>query len=158
MADAMKKASLPSQKQCWLSVIFWVYAVALALWSTSSRIHPCTGRRRPRQTPGLQLCGIDRVIRQHHVMLGADQVPPLKKFMVKLRRWSYWWKACRCPRPTWQRRFSCPHRSRRSEAGWRASKYCGPSGRHDALKNFKANATYTVEEGGKVLAAKPFKR
>ena len=33
-----------------------------------------------------------------------------------------------------------------------------PSGQHDALKNLKANATYTVEEGGKILKTMPFKR
>jgi hypothetical protein len=33
-----------------------------------------------------------------------------------------------------------------------------PSGQHDVLKNLRANATYTVEEGGKILATKPFKR
>jgi hypothetical protein len=33
-----------------------------------------------------------------------------------------------------------------------------PSGQHDAFRNLKANATYTVEEGGKVLAARPFRR
>jgi len=33
-----------------------------------------------------------------------------------------------------------------------------PSGQHDTLKNFKANATYTVEEGGKVLVTRAFKR
>jgi hypothetical protein len=33
-----------------------------------------------------------------------------------------------------------------------------PSGRHDTLKNLKANATYTIEEGGKIVSARPFKR
>jgi hypothetical protein len=33
-----------------------------------------------------------------------------------------------------------------------------PSGQHDTLKNLKANATYTLEEGGKILATRPFKR
>ena len=33
-----------------------------------------------------------------------------------------------------------------------------PSGAKDTLKNLKANATYTIEEGGKILATKPFKR
>lgn len=33
-----------------------------------------------------------------------------------------------------------------------------PSGQHDTLKNLKANATYTIEEGGKILKAVPFKR
>lgn len=33
-----------------------------------------------------------------------------------------------------------------------------PSGQRDTLRNLKANAIYTVEEGGKVLAAKPFQR
>ena len=33
-----------------------------------------------------------------------------------------------------------------------------PSGQHDALKNLKANYTYTIEEGGKILAARAFRR
>lgn len=33
-----------------------------------------------------------------------------------------------------------------------------PSGQHDTLRNLKANATYTIEEGGKILSTKPFKR
>jgi hypothetical protein len=33
-----------------------------------------------------------------------------------------------------------------------------PSGQRDTLRNLKANATYTVEEGGKVLGTGPFKR
>jgi len=33
-----------------------------------------------------------------------------------------------------------------------------PSGQHDTLRNLKANATYTVEEGEKILATKPFNR
>ncbi|MBZ5565312.1 MAG: ASPIC/UnbV domain-containing protein, partial [Acidobacteriia bacterium] len=33
-----------------------------------------------------------------------------------------------------------------------------PSGQHDVLRNLKANASYTIEEGGKILATKPFKR
>ena len=33
-----------------------------------------------------------------------------------------------------------------------------PSGQHDTLRNLKANATYTVEEGGKILATNPFSR
>ncbi len=33
-----------------------------------------------------------------------------------------------------------------------------PSGQHDTLRNLKANSTYTIEEGGKVLAARAFKR
>jgi len=33
-----------------------------------------------------------------------------------------------------------------------------PSGQHDSLKKLKANATYTVEEGGKIVADRPFKR
>jgi enediyne biosynthesis protein E4 len=33
-----------------------------------------------------------------------------------------------------------------------------PSGRKDTLHNLKANATYTIEEGGKILATRPFKR
>jgi hypothetical protein len=33
-----------------------------------------------------------------------------------------------------------------------------PSGQHDSLKNLKANYTYSIEEGGKILASRPFKR
>ena len=33
-----------------------------------------------------------------------------------------------------------------------------PSGQHDTLKNLKANATYTVEEGGRILKTVPFTR
>ncbi len=33
-----------------------------------------------------------------------------------------------------------------------------PSGQHDTFKNLKANATYTIEEGGKILATRPFKK
>ena len=33
-----------------------------------------------------------------------------------------------------------------------------PGGQHDTLKNLKANATYTIEEGGKILKTIPFKR
>jgi hypothetical protein len=33
-----------------------------------------------------------------------------------------------------------------------------PSGQHDALKNLKANHTYTIEEGGKIVATRAFKR
>ncbi|HKS96638.1 MAG TPA: CRTAC1 family protein, partial [Terriglobia bacterium] len=33
-----------------------------------------------------------------------------------------------------------------------------PSSQHDMLKNVKANATYTLEEGGKILRTVPFKR
>ncbi len=33
-----------------------------------------------------------------------------------------------------------------------------PSGRHDTLKDLKANATYSVQEGGKILSRRPFKR
>ena len=33
-----------------------------------------------------------------------------------------------------------------------------PSGAKDTLKNLKANATYTIEEGGKILATRAFKR
>jgi len=33
-----------------------------------------------------------------------------------------------------------------------------PSGQKDTLRNLKANLTYTVEEGGKVLASRPFSR
>jgi len=33
-----------------------------------------------------------------------------------------------------------------------------PSGQKDTLRNLQANATYTIEEGGKILATRPFKR
>ena len=33
-----------------------------------------------------------------------------------------------------------------------------PSGQHDTLKNLKVKATYAIEEGGKILATRPFKR
>jgi len=33
-----------------------------------------------------------------------------------------------------------------------------PSGEHDTLKNLQPNATYTIEEGGKILNTVPFKR
>jgi hypothetical protein len=33
-----------------------------------------------------------------------------------------------------------------------------PSGRHDTLQNLKANYTYTIEEGGKILSSRAFKR
>ena len=33
-----------------------------------------------------------------------------------------------------------------------------PSGQHDTPKNLKANATYTIEEGGRILATRPFRR
>lgn len=33
-----------------------------------------------------------------------------------------------------------------------------PSGHQDFLKNLKANAAYTVQEGGKILSTRPFKR
>jgi hypothetical protein len=33
-----------------------------------------------------------------------------------------------------------------------------PSGQHDTLKNLRANNTYTIQEGGKVLASRPFRR
>jgi hypothetical protein len=33
-----------------------------------------------------------------------------------------------------------------------------PSGQHDTLRNLKANATYTIEEGGTIVSAKPLKR
>ena len=33
-----------------------------------------------------------------------------------------------------------------------------PSGQHDALKGLQANATYTIQEGGKILSNHPFKR
>ncbi len=33
-----------------------------------------------------------------------------------------------------------------------------PSGQRDVLKNLQANATYTIEEGGKIVTTRPFKR
>jgi hypothetical protein len=33
-----------------------------------------------------------------------------------------------------------------------------PSGQRDTFSNVKANATYTIEEGGRIVSAKPFKR
>jgi hypothetical protein len=33
-----------------------------------------------------------------------------------------------------------------------------PSGQKDALKGLKANATYTIQEGGKILGSRPFAR
>ncbi len=33
-----------------------------------------------------------------------------------------------------------------------------PGGPRDTLRNLKANATYTIEEGGKILDTRPFKR
>ena len=33
-----------------------------------------------------------------------------------------------------------------------------PSGQHDTLKNLKANNTYTIEEGGKIISTRAFKR
>jgi hypothetical protein len=33
-----------------------------------------------------------------------------------------------------------------------------PSGQKDSLKNLKANATYVVEEGGRIVSSRPFKR
>ncbi len=33
-----------------------------------------------------------------------------------------------------------------------------PSGQRDSLRSLKANATYTIQEGGKILSAKPFAR
>lgn len=33
-----------------------------------------------------------------------------------------------------------------------------PSGQKDSLRNLKAGATYTVEEGGKILASRPFRK
>ena len=33
-----------------------------------------------------------------------------------------------------------------------------PSGRHDTIGNLAANATYTIEEGGRIVSAKAFKR
>jgi hypothetical protein len=33
-----------------------------------------------------------------------------------------------------------------------------PSGQKDTLRNLKANQSYTIEEGGKILTTKPFSR
>jgi hypothetical protein len=33
-----------------------------------------------------------------------------------------------------------------------------PSGTHDSLRNLEANATYAVQEGGKILSSEPFRR
>jgi hypothetical protein len=33
-----------------------------------------------------------------------------------------------------------------------------PSGQKDILRNLNADATYTIEEGGRILATRPFKR
>jgi hypothetical protein len=33
-----------------------------------------------------------------------------------------------------------------------------PSGQKDMLKNLKANATYTVQEGGRIVLSRPFTR
>jgi hypothetical protein len=33
-----------------------------------------------------------------------------------------------------------------------------PSGQRDTLKNLKVNATYSLEEGGKIVSTRPFKR
>ncbi|MGH9397653.1 MAG: CRTAC1 family protein [Terriglobia bacterium] len=33
-----------------------------------------------------------------------------------------------------------------------------PSGHQDTIKSLKAGATYTIQEGGRILSAKPFKR
>jgi hypothetical protein len=33
-----------------------------------------------------------------------------------------------------------------------------PSGQRDTLKNLKANNTYTIEEGGKILSTRAFRR
>jgi len=33
-----------------------------------------------------------------------------------------------------------------------------PSGQRDTLRSLKANATYTIEEGGTIVSAKPFQR
>ena len=33
-----------------------------------------------------------------------------------------------------------------------------PSGQHDTIKNLKADNTYTIEEGGKILSTRSFKR
>ncbi len=42
-------------------------------------------------------------------------------------------------------------RTARVEIDW-------PSGQHDTLRDLKANATYTIQEGGKILASRPFRR
>jgi hypothetical protein len=42
-------------------------------------------------------------------------------------------------------------RAERVEITW-------PSGQRDTLENLPANSTYTIEEGGKILSAKAFKR
>jgi len=44
------------------------------------------------------------------------------------------------------------------EAEAQAVEILWPSGQHDALKNLKANNTYTIQEGGKILSTRPFKR
>ena len=33
-----------------------------------------------------------------------------------------------------------------------------PSGQHDTLKNLRANYTFTIEEGGRILSSRQFKR
>jgi len=33
-----------------------------------------------------------------------------------------------------------------------------PSGQKDTLRGLKADSTYTIEEGGKIISAKPFRR
>jgi hypothetical protein len=33
-----------------------------------------------------------------------------------------------------------------------------PSGQRNTLRSLKANATYTIEEGGRIVATKPFRR
>jgi hypothetical protein len=44
------------------------------------------------------------------------------------------------------------------EAQTESAEITWPSGQKDSLKNLKANATYTVEEGGRVVSSRPFKR
>jgi hypothetical protein len=44
------------------------------------------------------------------------------------------------------------------ETGAQTVEILWPSGQHDTLKNLKANNTYTVEEGGKILLSRPFRR
>ena len=45
-----------------------------------------------------------------------------------------------------------------SAGGAESVEIAWPSGTPDTIKNLKANATYTVEEGGKILRAVPFRR
>jgi hypothetical protein len=44
------------------------------------------------------------------------------------------------------------------ETGAQIVEILWPSGQHDILKNLKANNTYAVEEGGKILLSRPFRR